>query len=64
MSEGNEYDTTYGLTDDELTERFRAGVRLAQERRSAMGLPTVHYDEEKKVTYYEYPDGRKEYVRK
>lgn len=34
--ESNDYDLTFGLTDDELTERFVQAVRLAIERDKIM----------------------------
>ena len=35
------------LSDAELMQRFKDGVRLAIERAHAMGFDTVHYDSEK-----------------
>ena len=56
-----QYDLTLGMTDDEMTERFRAAVRMDIEKKRIMGLPVSKYDSEKKCTYLEYPDGRREY---
>ena len=58
----NELDYTYGLSDEELTESFKASIRIDNEIRRIKGLPTAKYDAEKKQAYLEYPDGRKEYV--
>lgn len=62
--ETNELDYTCGLSDEELTERFKASIRIDDEIRRIKGLPTAKYDTEKKQAYLEYPDGRIEYVRK
>ena len=58
----NDYDTMCGLTDDELTERFKAAIRIDNEIRRIKGLPTAKYDTETRRAYLEYPDGRREYV--
>ncbi len=60
--EANDLDRTCGLTDDEMTERFKQSIRIDNEIRRIMGLPIAKYDEEKNQPYIEYPDGRKEYV--
>ena len=60
--EGNDLDTTYGLTDDELTERFKEAIRIDNEIRRIKGLPIAKYDVETRRAYLEYPDGRREYV--
>lgn len=59
--EANDLDTTYGLTDDELTERFREAVRIELEIRRIKGLPIARYDPDKRQAYIEYPDGSREY---
>ena len=33
MTDGNDLDTTAGLTDDELTERFKESIRIDNEIR-------------------------------
>ena len=58
----NELDSTCGLSDEELTERFKASIRIDNEIRRIKGLPTAKYDAEMKRAYLEYPDGRIEYV--
>ena len=62
IMELNELDSTCGLSDEELTERFKASIRIDNEIRRIKGLPTAKYDAEKKRAYLEYPDGRIEYV--
>lgn len=59
--ESNDYDLTFGLTDDELTERFVQAVRLAIERDKIMGVPVTRVDADGKI-YIEHPDGCIEYV--
>ncbi len=59
--ETNELDSTCGLTDEELTERFREAIRIDNEIKRIKGVPISHYDTEKKMAYLEYPDGRREY---
>lgn len=58
----NELDYTCGLSDDELTERFKASIKIDNEIRKIQGLPIAGYDDEQKKAYIEYPDGRREYV--
>ena len=60
--EDNELDITCGMTDDEMTERFIAAVRIADEIKRIKGVPIARYDGKNKRVYLEYPDGRKEYV--
>ncbi len=58
----NDYDTMCGLSDDELTYRFKESIRIDNEIRRIKGLPIAGYDDEKNKPYIEYPDGRREYV--
>lgn len=62
MTEKNELDSICGVSDDELTRRFRESIRIDDEMRRIMGLPVARYDSETKKAYLEYPDGRREYV--
>lgn len=62
MTEGNELDSTCGVPDDELTERFKIAVEIDKYICKVKGLPIACYDEETKRAYLEYPDGRREYV--
>ena len=62
MQEVNELDSTYGISDEELTERFKAAVRIDMEICKIKGLPIAYYDIESKSAYLEYPDGKRVYV--
>ena len=61
--DGNELDSTCGVSDEELTIRFREAVRIENEIKRIKKLPIARYDYEKKMPYIEYPDGRKEYAK-
>ena len=58
----NELDSTCGISDEELTKRFKESIRIDDEIRKIKGLPVARYDKEKKKAYLEYPDERREYV--
>ncbi|MBQ7502674.1 hypothetical protein IJT93_08185 [bacterium] len=58
----NELDSTCGISDEELTRRFKESIRIDDEIRRIKGLPVARYDEENRRAYLEYPDGRREYV--
>lgn len=58
----NELDSTCGISDEELTLRFKESIRIDNEVRKIKGLPFAGYDDETKKAYLEYPDGRREYV--
>lgn len=62
MTVANELDSTCGLSDEELTARFKESIRIDNEIRKIKGLPVAKYDKNTKRAYLEYPDGRKEYV--
>ena len=62
MLEKNELDYTCGISDEELTERFKESIRIDNEVRRIKGLPVSGYDRNRKKAFIEYPDGRKEYV--
>jgi len=64
MKKVNELDSTSGISDEELTERFKASIRIDQEICKIKGLPIARYDDKRKEAYLEYPDGRREYVKK
>ena len=53
---------TFGLSDDEISERFKKAVELENEEKRIMKIPLPKYDEEKQEAYLEYPDGTKEVV--
>lgn len=61
MVEENELDYTCGISDEELTERFIASVRIDQEICKIKGLPIAGYDDKLKSPYIVYPDGRRVY---
>ncbi|MBR3140233.1 MAG: hypothetical protein IKF11_05145 [Methanobrevibacter sp.] len=56
MTEGNELDSTCGISDEELTERFKESITIDQEICKVKGLPIVGYDDELDSSYIEYPD--------
>ena len=62
MIEKNELDYTCGISDDELTERFKESIRIDNEIRKIKGLPIARFDHEKGKAYMEYPDGRRIYA--
>lgn len=62
LPEKNQLDYTCGLSDDEITRRFKEAIRIDEEIRAIQGIPQARYDEETKRAYLEYANGRKEYV--
>lgn len=64
MTIQNELDSTCGLSDEELTVRFRESIRIDNEVRKIKGLSIAGYDDKTQKAYLEYPDGRREYVGK
>ena len=62
MSITKELDSTCGISDEELTQRFKESIRIDNEIRKIKGLPVAKYDRATKQAYLEYPDGRREYV--
>ncbi len=60
----NELDSTCGISDEELTHRFKESIRIDNEIRKIKKLPTAKYDVDSKRAYLEYPDGRRAYVGK
>lgn len=62
MDEMNELDYTCGLSDVEITRRFRESIRIDEEIRAILGIPQPRYDDETRKAYLEYPDGRREYI--
>lgn len=57
----NDPDRTFGITDEEMDERFVEIVLLKKEEARIKGCPVQYYDEEKKAPYLLYPDGHREY---
>lgn len=58
----NSLDHTCGVSDDELSLRFKEAVRIENEIKKLKGLPIAKYDFTKNAPYVEYPDGRKVYA--
>lgn len=58
----NDLDSTYGISDEELTQRFKASIRIDDEIRRIKKVPTARYDVILRKAYLEYPDGRRVYV--
>ena len=52
----NELDSTCGVSDDELTKRFKEAIRIDNE------ITVADYDETTGKAYLEYSDGKREYV--
>lgn len=63
MIEANELDSTCGITDDELTERFKEAIRIDNEIKKIKGAPIAGYDIERRLAFLEYPDGRRKYAK-
>lgn len=63
MIEANELDSTCGITDDELTERFKEAIRIDNEIKKIKGAPIAGYDTERRLAFLEYPDGRRKYAK-
>ena len=61
-TEVNELDSMCGISDDELTERFKEAIRIDNEIKKIKGVPIAGYDSERKAAYLEYPDGRRKYA--
>lgn len=53
-------DKTLGMTDEEMTKRFRKAVELEKALKTARGEPIARFDKATGKTYLEYPDGRRE----
>ena len=51
----------YELSDEELTERFNASIKIDQDICKIKELPIAGYDDESDSSYIEYPDGRRVY---
>lgn len=60
--EVNELDSTYGLSDEELTRRFKASIRIDNVIRKIKGLLVAKYDSQTEKAYLEYPDESCKYV--
>lgn len=62
MIMGNELDSMCGISDEELTERFKEAIRIDNERKKVKGAPIAGYDTKRKQAYLEYADGRRRYA--
>ena len=58
----NELDSTCGVSDDELTKRFKEAIHIDNEIKKIKGVPIADYDEITGKAYLEYSDGKREYV--
>lgn len=58
----NELDSTCGISDEELTKRFKKAIEIDTEIKKAKGVPVPGYDKESKRAFLEYPDGRRKYA--
>lgn len=47
----NELDSTCGISDEELTVRFKESIRIDKEVRKIKGLPIAGYDEAHRGQY-------------
>ena len=61
MRDKNELDYMCGISDDELTQRFKESIRIDNEIRRIKGLPIAGFDEAKNKPYIEYPNGKRQY---
>ena len=61
MLESN-LDRTLGMTDEEMTLRFRKAVDLEKQLKIARGEPIARFDKATGKVFLEYPDWRREYV--
>lgn len=59
----NELDSTCGISDEELTQLFKESIRLDNEKRNILELPTSGFDTKTRRAYLKYPDGTREYVK-
>ncbi|MDD6085880.1 MAG: hypothetical protein PUB76_07915 [Oscillospiraceae bacterium] len=60
----NELDKTCGISDEELTRRFKEAVRIENDIKRVKGVPIPGYNPQTKKAYLIYPNGRIEYVGK
>lgn len=59
---GNELDSMCGISDEELTERFKQEIRIENEMKKIKGTPIAGYDIERKQAYLEFSYGRRRYA--
>lgn len=58
----NELDSTCGISDEELTQRFIKAIHIENEIKKAKGSPISVYDPATKQAYLLYADGTKKHV--
>lgn len=63
MNISNELDSTCGVSDEELTQRFKEAIRIDTEIKRIKGTPIPCYDNKAKKAYLLWPDGKKEYAK-
>ena len=61
LTEANEMNSTCGISDEELNERFKESIRIDSEICKVKRLPITCYDDELDSPYIDYPDGRRVY---
>ncbi len=57
-----ELDAIDGVTDEEMTRRFKMAIRMSILAKKIKRVPIARYDEETDRAYLEYPDGHREYA--
>ena len=62
LPEKNQLNYTCGISDEEMTRRFKEVIRIDEEMRNIKGLPQARYDNVTNRAYLEYADGRIVYV--
>ena len=55
MPEKNQLDFTCGISDDEMTRRFKEAIRIDEEMRKVQGLPQARYDDIEKRRIWNMP---------
>lgn len=52
------------ISDEEVVIRANAAVKLALDKKKALGIPAVFYESETQNIYNVYPDGTRELIGK
>ncbi|MBO7254240.1 MAG: hypothetical protein J6V36_02940 [Clostridia bacterium] len=52
------------ISDEQIVLRANAAVKLAIEKKKALGIPVVVYEPETQNIYNEYPDGTRKLIGK
>lgn len=61
--QSNEFDSMFGITENEFTKCFQEAVKKSKEIKRKKGIPIAKYDAEKKAAYLQYANGKKEYIK-